>query len=276
MEVNLVVVEGKPLGAVIPLRAKRFVIGRDPSCQLRPKSPTVSLHHCVLTRRNDHVTVSDLGSTNGTLVNDRCLHRGEEVRVCDGDRLQVGQLIFAVRIASEVQAGTPGVEDWLLNSDPDPPDDPMARTMLVSSPVARPTALIGAGGGGRSQGQDPATAAQFSYRKVDPTRKVTVLGLSSEQLTDETAFRATRKALRALASRQQSRRLVLDLGALEALPSGACALLLALAEGCRAAGGELRIGGAAHEVRQMLAALKLDTRIECYDDAALALAEAWG
>jgi pSer/pThr/pTyr-binding forkhead associated (FHA) protein len=147
MDVNLVVVEGKPLGAVIPLKSKRFVIGRDPGCQLRPKSPTVSNHHCVLTRRNDHVTVSDLGSTNGTLVNDRNLHRGEEVRVSDGDRIQVGQLIFAIRITSVAQPGSSRVEDWLLNSDadPEPDDDPMARTMLVSSPVTRPAALAASG-----------------------------------------------------------------------------------------------------------------------------------
>jgi anti-anti-sigma factor len=110
-------------------------------------------------------------------------------------------------------------------------------------------------------------AAQFAYRKVDSARRVTVLGLAPEQVADEAAFSAARKALLALASRPQSRRMVLDLGALEDLPSGACALLLALADSCKAAGGELRLGGATPAVGRMLTALNLDARIEIYDDA---------
>ena len=51
--------------------------------------------------------------------------------------------------------------------------------------------------------------------------------------------------------------------------------LLALADGCRAAGGELRLGGASPDTKDLLTALKLDARIECYDEPGQALAEAW-
>ncbi|HEX8201672.1 MAG TPA: FHA domain-containing protein [Isosphaeraceae bacterium] len=277
MEVNLVVVEGRPLGAVIPLRTKRFVIGRDPGCQLRPKSQAVSNHHCVLVRRNDHVTVSDLGSTNGTLVNDRCLRRNEEVRVSDGDRLQVGQLIFAIRISSDASPEVVDPGDWLLDDEADAPDDPKAHTMLLSSAmsplVRRPSS--GRSGIGRSPAAEPEGTVHFAYRRVDPAAHATILGLSPEQVADEAAFRATRKALLALAHRPPSRRMVLDLGDLETLPSWVCVLLLPLSETCRAAGGELRISSASTDVRRMLAALKLDARIECYDEASLAVAEPW-
>jgi anti-anti-sigma regulatory factor len=276
MEVNLVVVEGRPLGAVIPLKTKRFVIGRDPSCQLRPKSQTISSHHCVLTRRDDHVTVSDLGSTNGTLVNDRCLRRNEEVRICDGDRLQVGQLIFAVRIASDALLTATDPEAWLRDSDTDPPDDPKAHTMLLSamSPAVRRPAKARSGIG-RSPVHEHESTIQFAYRKVDSASHATILGLSPDQVTDATAFRATRKALLMLATRPQSRRMILDLGNVETLPSWLCVLLLALGETCRAAGGELRLGTASPDARQMLATLKLDDRIACYDDASLAADETW-
>jgi len=277
MEVSLVVVEGRPLGAVIPLRSKRFVIGRDPSCQLRPKSQTVSNHHCVLTRRNEHVMVSDLGSTNGTIVNDRCLRRNEEVRVSDGDRLQVGQLIFTIRITSDARPEETDPEAWLRDSDTDAQDDPKAHTMLLSaamSPLARRPAAARSGIA-RSPIQEHETTVHFAYRRVDPSGPATSLGLSPEQVTDEAEFRKTRKALLVLATRPQSRRMILDLGALETLPSWLCVLLLALGETCRSFGGALRLCSADPDVREMVSALKLDDRIECYDDVSLALAEPW-
>ena len=98
MDVQLVVVEGKPLGAAIPLKVDRFVIGREPGCQLRPKSEAVGAQQCAILQKGRSVSICDLGSPQGTLLNGRRLRKGEEVRVRDGDRLQVGQLIFAIQI----------------------------------------------------------------------------------------------------------------------------------------------------------------------------------
>ena len=70
MKLNLVVVEGVHQGKVIPLKTERFEIGRGESCQPRPKSPTVSIRHCAIVRRGRNVVVEDLGSSNGTLVNE--------------------------------------------------------------------------------------------------------------------------------------------------------------------------------------------------------------
>ena len=130
MDVDLVVVEGRPLGAVVPVKVSPFVIGRDPGCQLRPKNPAASGRHSAIFLREDQVVVGDLGSTNGTLVNDHCLHAGEEVPLVDGDRLQVGQLIFVVRIASKVPGVESSLQGWLTPTgdgarrgpeEPDPP-----------------------------------------------------------------------------------------------------------------------------------------------------------
>src|SRR4051794_9755261 len=87
MDVNLQVVEGRRLGEVIPVKSRRFIIGRDESCQLRPKNPAISKQHCALIRRGQTLWVEDLGSTNGTLVNDRNLKQGDKVQVSNGDRL---------------------------------------------------------------------------------------------------------------------------------------------------------------------------------------------
>jgi len=123
MEVNLVVVEGKPLGSVIPVKTSRFLIGRDEGCQLRPKNPAISKQHCALIRQGRTVTVQDLGSTNGTLVNDRCLRDGDKVQVADGDRLQIGQLIFSIQITAQPARSVKRPEDWLAAVGPAPSGD---------------------------------------------------------------------------------------------------------------------------------------------------------
>jgi pSer/pThr/pTyr-binding forkhead associated (FHA) protein len=101
MKVQLVVVRGKPEGKVIPLVGPKFKIGRGETCHLRPNSEQVSREHAEFTITGDAVTVSDLGSRNGTLVNGKALTA--EYRLKDRDLVQVGPLTFAVSI-SEVPA----------------------------------------------------------------------------------------------------------------------------------------------------------------------------
>jgi pSer/pThr/pTyr-binding forkhead associated (FHA) protein len=95
LKVQLVVTAAGPnKGRAIPLPAAKFMIGRDPDCQLRPASQAVSKKHCAIEVRDDKVYVQDIGSTNGTVV------RGEiiqgEVEVQSGDALKIGPLEFRV------------------------------------------------------------------------------------------------------------------------------------------------------------------------------------
>jgi predicted component of type VI protein secretion system len=65
-----------------------FAVGRNASCQLSLDDPLVSRRHALLVVSGDTVTVRDLGSRNGVLVN------GEKidgtVTVGDGDRILIG------------------------------------------------------------------------------------------------------------------------------------------------------------------------------------------
>jgi predicted component of type VI protein secretion system len=96
MKVQLVVVRGKPEGKVIPLVGPKFKIGRGETCHLRPNSEQVSREHAEFTIGANSVSVRDLASRNGTLVNGKALT--EEVRLKDRDLVQVGPLTFAVSI----------------------------------------------------------------------------------------------------------------------------------------------------------------------------------
>jgi hypothetical protein len=94
MNVKLVVVQGKPEGKEIPLRTPKFLIGRGTECHLRPNSELVSRHHCLLIIGDSGVTLRDLGSTNGTLINGE---RAEgDVVIYHEDLIQVGPLGFRI------------------------------------------------------------------------------------------------------------------------------------------------------------------------------------
>src|SRR5262249_43581078 len=97
MKVQLVVVRGKPEGKVIPLVGQNFKIGRGETCHLRPNSEQVSREHAEFTIVGEVISVKDLGSRNGTLVNGKALTT-EACQLKDRDLVQVGPLTFAVSI----------------------------------------------------------------------------------------------------------------------------------------------------------------------------------
>jgi predicted component of type VI protein secretion system len=96
-----VMTDGKQKGKLLPIGLPQFLIGRDPQCQLRPASQSISKRHCALLQREGRVFVRDFDSTNGTFVNDQPV-KGE-VELHDGDRLRIGPILFTVHF----EAGAP-------------------------------------------------------------------------------------------------------------------------------------------------------------------------
>ena len=88
LQAYLKVIGGKQDGKLISLAVRRFLVGREQDCQLRPNNDQVSRHHCVFANDDYTIRLRDLGSTNGTFVN------GERVssqRLEDGDRVTFGR-----------------------------------------------------------------------------------------------------------------------------------------------------------------------------------------
>ena len=75
------------------------LIGRAHDCDVQIEEPFVSRHHCglVIDMTNQSVRVRDLGSRNGTLVNDRRVAGLCDIQ--DGDTLTVGFLPLTIRIS---------------------------------------------------------------------------------------------------------------------------------------------------------------------------------
>ncbi|MCS7470525.1 FHA domain-containing protein [Stieleria sp. ICT_E10.1] len=68
---------------------KTWTIGSAPSCDIVVASPIVSARHCRLTAAGGKLTLTDLGSTNGTMVNGRPLSGSIDVSL--SDRVTLGQ-----------------------------------------------------------------------------------------------------------------------------------------------------------------------------------------
>jgi pSer/pThr/pTyr-binding forkhead associated (FHA) protein len=105
MKLSLVVANGVHAGKPIPITVPQFVIGRDPQCQLRPASPSISKRHCAVLLRGKQVLIRDFGSTNGTFVNGQLVEG--EVPLKDGDLIKVGPLDFAVSLSMTAAASAP-------------------------------------------------------------------------------------------------------------------------------------------------------------------------
>ncbi len=96
LRTELKVVGGKQHDKIIALPQKKFLVGREQDCHLRPNSESVSRHHCVFTIDDYSVRLRDLGSTNGTFVNDNRIHG--QVELHSNDRILIGKLGFVVLI----------------------------------------------------------------------------------------------------------------------------------------------------------------------------------
>lgn len=104
---ELLIHSGKLKGRKLELPAGDILIGRDESCQIRLASTEISRQHCRLRCGPDGIHISDLGSRNGTYVNDAPIQH--EVLLQPGDLIRVGplELVFPGSAASQTsQAAT--------------------------------------------------------------------------------------------------------------------------------------------------------------------------
>lgn len=96
MDVKFLVVQGKARGQHLLFPDGEFLFGRGPECHVRPDSEWVSRQHCLLHIKGDDISLRDLGSTNGTLVNGVRVVGSRDLHI--GDQVQIGPLVFQVAV----------------------------------------------------------------------------------------------------------------------------------------------------------------------------------
>src|SRR2546423_15327236 len=100
-ELSLEIVEGPNAGRQVDLDAP-LVIGRESDADLVLEDSQVSRHHAQVSPGDGYATVEDLGSANGTFVNQAELHA--PARLDPGDELLIGVTVLELRTAGEIAA----------------------------------------------------------------------------------------------------------------------------------------------------------------------------
>lgn len=98
MQVTLVMFKADGTRRDFPLQKSRTVVGRVSSCDLRIPLTSVSRKHCEIVIEGDTITVRDLGSSNGTFLNNA---RIQEATASAGDELVIGPVVFTVVVDGE-------------------------------------------------------------------------------------------------------------------------------------------------------------------------------
>ncbi len=74
-----------------PISPKYLTLGYDSECDVMIPEYTLSSNHCAFTRSRP-CKVADLGSLNGTFINQKRIPERRPVRIRDGDELTLGRL----------------------------------------------------------------------------------------------------------------------------------------------------------------------------------------
>jgi pSer/pThr/pTyr-binding forkhead associated (FHA) protein len=78
---------------------KKFVIGRDEGCDIRLQGDSlVSRRHAMIEFSQGEYCIRDLGSTNGTYVNNKPLQKGERRPIEEGDIILIGKTSMPVGV----------------------------------------------------------------------------------------------------------------------------------------------------------------------------------
>jgi pSer/pThr/pTyr-binding forkhead associated (FHA) protein len=128
MNVKLLVLQGRPAGKTILFGPGEYLLGRGPECHLRFNSDWVSRQHCQLRVGPAGAVLRDLGSRNGTLLNGELLD-GEHA-LADGDQIQLGPVVFEVRLERRAAAAAGPAAEIVRPADQDSstPEKPLDST----------------------------------------------------------------------------------------------------------------------------------------------------
>jgi len=130
-ELTLKVMEGPDAGRTVALVGE-LEIGRDPGAGLSLVDDLVSRHHARIRAEAGAAVIEDLGSSNGTFVNDAEIHA--PTRLAPGDELLIGACL--IQLCAEVSA--PAAATASPPAAPPPPAPPPAAPPPAAPPPAAP------------------------------------------------------------------------------------------------------------------------------------------
>lgn len=114
---TLLIRNGKQMGASFTMaKGDKKVIGRDNSCQIQILDKGISRNHSLIEWKEDHFLLVDLGSTNGTFVNNKIIISR---KLMDGDILKIGQTEIKYKeLQPEAPAAASFIKDDFVERSP--------------------------------------------------------------------------------------------------------------------------------------------------------------
>ncbi|MBI1309862.1 FHA domain-containing protein [bacterium] len=176
---------GKQDGKLIPLDTKKFLIGREQDCHLRPGSESVSRHHCVINVDEFSVRIRDLGSSNGTWLNGTRIIGVQEAQ--PGDLLKVGSLEFELVFSKSGAPVAAGAEKGgtTFNLTEFSLDD--AEGLSETAVMSGDTAVI-------NKADLAAATGQTAEAAPEETEETPEVGVAAEQPAEEATAAPTEPA----------------------------------------------------------------------------------
>jgi len=146
-------------GRRFPLHEGDNIVGRE-AVDVVLMDPTVSRRHAVVRVQGDRVTVTDLGSTNGTLVDGAPAPRDEATEVASGASLRFGNATLV--LAEGGPDSRPPAEPTITMADggdtSSPAEGGLAATVVEGDkPLAAPAWLVAVDGSGSRHALNPTT-----------------------------------------------------------------------------------------------------------------------
>jgi len=139
---SLLVVRGPGIGTQIVIRETSQKIGRDAACEIHFDDSETSRLHAEIHLVDGHAILTDLGSSNGTIVNGSKIQE----RVLEpGDRIQIGKRLLVYRPAPKKPNTTENNVDIIQSGGTDAShiigradfEDPIEGTAIFNAPSAK-------------------------------------------------------------------------------------------------------------------------------------------
>jgi hypothetical protein len=159
---QFIVRAGPNPGKIYPIIKNEVIIGRDPTTDILINDAEVSRHHAVVKLTPEGYTIEDLGSTNGTIINNQrllgphILHTSEIINL--GEHIS---LVFEVVPEFDPDA-------TMVSRMPIPPAPPLQKPVIPpSNPVVMQSSLKPAAQASIPPGSSPIRPADFHAPQPD-------------------------------------------------------------------------------------------------------------
>jgi anti-anti-sigma regulatory factor len=249
---------GPRRGTVLSVRQAPWTIGRDETCRLRCLTEVVSRVHAQLEPDGQlGWQIRDLGSRNGTFVNDVRIEAPR--RLAEGDRIRIGPLGCTVSLGPPATAAPvidAAVANWLrdpLHAEED------ASPNGVTQEVAATASAEGA----------PCPI------RVSEIQDVKVVTPRVGELVDDRVAELLQEALEQIRIEQPNAKVAVDLSYVMAMSSRSLGVVLAYALKLARAGGAMRLAHPRPPVRTRLELLRVVELVPLFDSLDEAVVAVW-